>query len=195
MLESDDECLAALHLQDWLDPIFRNRRLEDARRGQDRFQAGRARHDRVKDRLVQQFIFGFRVAATAGEWRVIGFDDLEEKVVPPALFWQAELALSVEDITLNADEIRLPSGKILAAARASPLGGGIAIKDQAASSSQAGAVTPKQTKREAVKSFIDERYPNGIPAGVTMKDLARMVKKEKNITVSPRTVSRALGRK
>jgi hypothetical protein len=62
-------------------------------------------------------------------------------------------------------------------------------------SSQSGAVTPKQTKPEAVKSFIDEKYPDGIPAGVTMKDLARMVKEEKNITLSTRSVSRGLGRK
>jgi hypothetical protein len=66
---------------------------------------------------------------------------------------------------------------------------------RARSLSQTGAVTPKQTKLEVVKSFIEEKYPNGIPAGITMKDLARMIKKEKNITLSTRSVSRGLGRK
>jgi hypothetical protein len=45
---------------------------------------------------------------------------------------------------------------------------------------------PRETKRNAVQRYIAHIYPEGIPAGVTNKEIARATK------VSPRTVQRAL---
>ena len=46
----------------------------------------------------------------------------------------------------------------------------------------------KQTRREKVKLFIEEKYPSGIPPGVTYKQIAN------ELGVSERTVRRAYGR-
>jgi hypothetical protein len=51
-----------------------------------------------------------------------------------------------------------------------------------------------QTKRDALASWIAERYPEGIPPGITAKVIARDFELEKKIVVHVRTVRRALGR-
>jgi hypothetical protein len=53
----------------------------------------------------------------------------------------------------------------------------------------------QQTKIEAARSWIAEKYPNSIPAGVTVKFLVRALQQETQITVNERTMRRALGRK
>jgi hypothetical protein len=50
-----------------------------------------------------------------------------------------------------------------------------------------------QTKCDAVASFLAERYPDGIPPGMTQKEIARQFELEKKVRVDPRTVRRALG--
>jgi hypothetical protein len=47
----------------------------------------------------------------------------------------------------------------------------------------------KRTKREEIASFVARKYPDGIPAAVSLKEIAR------NLKVNERTVRRALGRK
>jgi hypothetical protein len=50
-----------------------------------------------------------------------------------------------------------------------------------------------QTKCDAVASFLAERYPDGIPPGMTQKEIAHQFELEKKVRVDPRTVRRALG--
>jgi hypothetical protein len=54
---------------------------------------------------------------------------------------------------------------------------------------------PKRTKREAVATFISEKYPSGKPAGVTYREIAREFERSRGLRVDPRTISRALGHK
>jgi hypothetical protein len=62
------------------------------------------------------------------------------------------------------------------------------------------AVAPKRAAgrkaniRESVKSFIAEKYPHDLPAGVTYKSIVQDLKNSKGLCVSERTVGRALGR-
>jgi hypothetical protein len=53
----------------------------------------------------------------------------------------------------------------------------------------------KRTKRGAVAEFINNNYPNGIPAGISLKDVARKIKNETGLIISDRTLRRAQGRK
>jgi hypothetical protein len=57
------------------------------------------------------------------------------------------------------------------------------------------AVRTKPTLREAVASFVAEKYPKGLPAGMTLKAIARNFEKRSGCAVSERTVRRALGRR
>jgi transposase len=50
------------------------------------------------------------------------------------------------------------------------------------------------TKRKAVAAWLDERYPDGIPAGTTAKHIARQFEAETGVRVDAKTVGRALGR-
>jgi hypothetical protein len=56
------------------------------------------------------------------------------------------------------------------------------------------AIEGKATKREAVTTFIRDKYPHGI-AGVTYQEIAREFERSRKVPVHPRTVSRALGHK
>jgi hypothetical protein len=56
------------------------------------------------------------------------------------------------------------------------------------------AIRGKTTKREAVATFIREKYPQGI-AGVTYREIARDLERSCGLRVDPRTISRALGHK
>jgi hypothetical protein len=126
--EETDERLAQLDLQKWLDPRFREARLEAAAAkpddprispvAADTYGGATRREDRIRATLARLAISDWRLAAAAGHWHVTGFDELDEKVIPPPLFWQRETALYVEDVSLNRDEIRLSNGKILTAVRA-----------------------------------------------------------------------------
>jgi len=53
----------------------------------------------------------------------------------------------------------------------------------------------KTTKREAVAIFIKEKYPGGLPAGITYQAIALEFERVRKVPVDPRTVSRALGNK
>jgi hypothetical protein len=53
------------------------------------------------------------------------------------------------------------------------------------------AAYPKQTKIVAARAFIAEKYPKGIPAGVTDKMIASQYGKEKQAQISERTIRRA----
>ena len=57
------------------------------------------------------------------------------------------------------------------------------------------AVGAKRKLREAVASFIAKKYPKGLPAGMTLKAVARNFEKRSGRAVSERTVRRALGRR
>jgi hypothetical protein len=57
------------------------------------------------------------------------------------------------------------------------------------------AVGAKPTLREAVASFVTKKYPKGLPASMTLKEIARNFEKKSGRTVSERTVRRACGRK
>jgi hypothetical protein len=50
-----------------------------------------------------------------------------------------------------------------------------------------------QTKRDAVASWLAQRYPEGVPPGMSQKEIARQFEGEKKVRVDPRTVRRALG--
>ena len=50
---------------------------------------------------------------------------------------------------------------------------------------------PKSTKLKAVSDFLDETYPEGIPAGLSDKEIARLIEDETKVTISPRTIRRA----
>jgi hypothetical protein len=52
----------------------------------------------------------------------------------------------------------------------------------------------KLTSREKLASFIAEKYPSGIPAGMTNKQIAKEFHAATAISVSERTVRRAQGR-
>jgi hypothetical protein len=54
---------------------------------------------------------------------------------------------------------------------------------------------PKMTKREAIAIFIEEKYPGGLPGGITYQEIARDFERNHKVRVHPRTVSRALGHK
>jgi hypothetical protein len=49
-----------------------------------------------------------------------------------------------------------------------------------------------QKKRDAVASWIAERYPDGIPAGTSRKEVARQFEAKTKVRVDPKTVDRAL---
>jgi hypothetical protein len=53
--------------------------------------------------------------------------------------------------------------------------------------------SPPPTKRAAFTDWIARRFPGGIPAGTSAKRLARDFKQDKGVTISARTVRRALG--
>jgi hypothetical protein len=57
------------------------------------------------------------------------------------------------------------------------------------------AVGGKPSLREAVASFVDKKYRKGLPAGMTLKAIARDFEKKSGRRVDERTVRRALGRK
>lgn len=52
-----------------------------------------------------------------------------------------------------------------------------------------------QRKRDAVKAFVAQRYPDGIPPGTTVKHIVREFVAETHVRVDVRTVMRALGRR
>jgi hypothetical protein len=54
---------------------------------------------------------------------------------------------------------------------------------------------PKRTKRDAVATFIKEKYPDGKPAGITYQEIAREFERSRGLPIDPRTVMRALGHK
>jgi hypothetical protein len=49
--------------------------------------------------------------------------------------------------------------------------------------------------REKIKEFVYRKYPRGVPAGVTYKDIAKQAKDTVGRIVAERTVRRALGGK
>jgi hypothetical protein len=51
------------------------------------------------------------------------------------------------------------------------------------------------TKREAVASWLGKQYGEGIPPGMTSKEIVRQFKSETKMQVDIRTVRRALGRR
>jgi hypothetical protein len=51
----------------------------------------------------------------------------------------------------------------------------------------------RSTKRDAVASWIADRYPGGIPADISQKEIARQFEAETKVQVDVRTVRRALG--
>jgi hypothetical protein len=53
----------------------------------------------------------------------------------------------------------------------------------------------KKMKRDEVASFIAKNYPDGVPAGITGKTIARDIQAKTGLPVSERTVRRALGRR
>jgi hypothetical protein len=53
----------------------------------------------------------------------------------------------------------------------------------------------KPSPREKVKKFVDETFPDGVPPAITHEEIARRAEPTVGKRVSPRTVSRALGRK
>jgi len=57
------------------------------------------------------------------------------------------------------------------------------------------AVGAKPTLREAVASFVAKKYPKELPAGMTLKAIARNFEEKSGRAVSERTVRRALGRR
>jgi hypothetical protein len=52
----------------------------------------------------------------------------------------------------------------------------------------------KPNKRERVASFIKQKYPKGVPAGITGNAIARQFEAKHKVSISERTVRRALGR-
>jgi hypothetical protein len=52
-----------------------------------------------------------------------------------------------------------------------------------------------QMKRERAASYIAEKYGDRVPAGITIKGIVRDIKARIGLSVSERTVLRALGRK
>ncbi len=56
-------------------------------------------------------------------------------------------------------------------------------------------ITRKDTKKELAAKYIQEEYPNGIPADVTDKKIAADLHKKKNITIDVRTICRARGKR
>lgn len=64
--------------------------------------------------------------------------------------------------------------------------------DGGPSEARTGRGSPKADK---VRGFVKEKYPGGKPDAVSYKEIADQLRKEKSITVSERTVRRALGHK
>ena len=52
----------------------------------------------------------------------------------------------------------------------------------------------KNTTRERVAAYVAKTYPDGVPAGITVKAIVRDIETEIGLRVSERTVRRALGR-
>lgn len=50
------------------------------------------------------------------------------------------------------------------------------------------------TKREAVTSWLLQKYGKSLPPGITAKEIARRFEAETKVQVDIRTVRRALGR-
>jgi hypothetical protein len=68
-----------------------------------------------------------------------------------------------------------------------------ADQEKAAESKPAPRRIAKQTKRDAVASWLAQRYPAGIPPGMSQKEIALQFEREKKVRVDTRTVRRALG--
>jgi hypothetical protein len=99
---------------------------------------------------------------------------------------------------LPSELTELPTGATGGSSPSQPV---TAQQEEAASQQQRHAVPESSsrrvhipTKRAAVASWIAERYREGIPPGMTAKEIAREFAIEKKTSVDVRTVRRALGR-
>jgi hypothetical protein len=110
---------------------------------------------------------------------------------------QAEEWLSDRDLLFEGDDGKgtvVPIAGFEAALKED----GLLAMEVAAQASASANTTPqrrKNTKLAAVTAFIAEEYPDGLPAGLTYKQIVLAFEAKTHITVSERVVSRSLGGK
>jgi len=146
--------------------------------------------------LAGLFRWEFNAAWRAGKIRVMAFNGNNKIEV------NAEQASSIK-LDLVRQTITLPDGTVLTSATARHWEAPV-VDVPAGSERRMGepqSVKPRATqvniptKRTALQKWIAERYPKGIPAGMTQKQIARDFKSDTGTVVNARTVRRALGRK
>jgi hypothetical protein len=99
-------------------------------------------------------------------------------------------ALDLAKSEIVTKEVRFPARIV---AKPVPLDAPAQPTGQRQSAKAAPVKTP--TKQGAIKNWIAQRYPGGIRAGTTLKQIVREFSNETEITVSERTVRRARGGK
>jgi hypothetical protein len=140
---------------------------------------------------------GMREALQSGQYVATGFVGIDEQPVPARIFRDAKVR-----IWLGQSEIELPDGTVIRAVVINPAA---PVVDVPASSKrrmgERQSAEPRATqvntatKRTALQKWIAGRYTQGIPAGMTQKEIARDFKTDTGTVVDVRTVRRALGRK